>query len=176
MIRNADPERDAAGCLALYGPYIRDSAISFEERVPTEDEFAARMRVMMETHPWVVFDTGSEIAGYAYASPHRTRAAYRWATDVAIYVAAAHQRGGIGRRLYEALFERLREQGFRVACAGVTLPNEASVGLHRAVGFEPVGVYRRIGWKSGGWHDVAWFQLSLLPQDSEPPQEPGPPR
>ena len=93
-----------------------------------------------------------------------------------IYVAAAHQRGGIGRRLYEALFERLREQGFRVACAGVTLPNEASVRLHRAVGFEPVGVYRRIGWKSGGWHDVAWFQLSLLPQDSEPPHEPGAPR
>ena len=176
MIRNADPDRDAAGCLALYAPYISDTVISFEERVPTEDEFAERMRETMKTHPWLVFDAGSGIAGYAYASSHRTRAAYRWAADVAVYVAPAQQRAGIGRRLYEALFERMRQQGFRVACAGVTLPNEASVGLHEAMGFEPVGVYRRIGWKSGGWHDVAWFQLALLPQDSRRPDEPGPPR
>ncbi len=81
----------------------------------------------------------------------------------------------MGRELYEDLFERLREQGVRVVCAGVTLPNEASVGLHEALGFEPVGVYPKIGWKLGRWHDVGWWQLALLPQDDEAPPDPRPP-
>jgi L-amino acid N-acyltransferase YncA len=115
------------------------------------------------------------VIGYAYAARHRARAAYRWAADVAVYVDPNHRRAGMGRRLYEALFERLREQGMRMACAGVTLPNEASVGLHRALGFEPVGTYRRIGWKAGRWHDVSWFQLDLAQGNEAPPTEPSPP-
>ena len=115
---------------------------------------------------------------YAYASPHRARAAYRWAADVAVYVDDGHRRRGAGRRLYRALFELMRRQGLRVACAGITLPNPASVGLHEAVGFEPVGVYRRIGWKAGAWRDVGWWELLLAgsdPDDHRPPPEPGPP-
>jgi|SRR5438874_8963285 len=174
-IRDADPDRDAAACLEIYARYISDTAVSFEEQVPTGDEFAERMRTSMRTHPWLVFDDDGEIAGFAYATAHRTRAAYRWATDVTVYVDPSRRRAGVGRRLYEALFERLRALGFHVACAGITLPNEASVSIHRALGFEPVGVYRRIGWKLGRWHDVSWWQLELLPKGGERPAEPGAP-
>jgi L-amino acid N-acyltransferase YncA len=112
-----------------------------------------------------------ELVGYAYATRHRERACYRWATDVAVYVAPAHQRKGIGHELYRTLFGLLAEQGFRIACAGITLPNAASVGLHEALGFEPVGAYRRIGWKHGAWHDVGWWQLGLGAAGDEPPAE-----
>lgn len=114
------------------------------------------------------------MVGYAYASQHRTRAAYRWAADVTVYLAPSHRGVGAGRRLYAELLERLRRQRFQVACAGVTLPNDASVGLHRAMGFEPVGVYERIGWKGGAWRDVMWLELELAPRTDEPPPEPLP--
>lgn len=175
-IRDAFPERDAAGCLAVYAPYITDSVISFEEEPPSVEEFGERMRSTTKTHPWLVYEDDGEIVGYAYAHRHLDRAAYRWAANVAVYLAASHHRKGIGRALYTELFARLRDQGFQVLIAGVTLPNDASVGLHRAFGFEPVGTYRRIGWKNGAWHDVAWFQLELEPAGDVKPPEPRPPR
>jgi phosphinothricin acetyltransferase len=169
-LRHADPERDAAACAAIYAPFVRGSAISFEEVALDEEQFAQRIATTTRTHPWLVLEDAARVVGFAYASPHRVRAAYRWAADVAIYVDAASRRMGAGRRLYEALFDLLRRQNLRVACAGVTLPNDASIGLHRAVGFEPVGVYRDIGFKNGGWHDVSWWQLALAPAGG-PPQE-----
>ncbi|MFL5896742.1 MAG: arsinothricin resistance N-acetyltransferase ArsN1 family B [Thermoleophilaceae bacterium] len=173
QIRDAVPDRDAAACLAIYEPYVRENAVSFEDEAPGLEDFSERMRATLATHPWLVFEADGQIVGYAYGTQHRTRSAYRWAADVTVYVAPSHQRAGVGRRLYEALFDRLRRQGFHVACAGITLPNDASVGLHRALGFEPVGVYRRIGWKLGRWHDVGWWQLELLPADADrPPAEP----
>jgi L-amino acid N-acyltransferase YncA len=169
-IRDAIPDQDAAACLEIYAPFIRDTAVSFEEQVPTLQEFGERIRSSSATHPWLVFEVDGQIVGYAYASTHRSRAAYRWAADVAVYVGPRRRRVGAGRRLYAELFERLRRQGFHVACAGITLPNEASIGLHRAMGFEPIGVYRRIGWKAGAWHDVSWWQLELAPPaDTQPP-------
>jgi L-amino acid N-acyltransferase YncA len=134
-----------------------------------------RMAELSGTYPWLVAERAGELAGYAYAGAHRVRAAYRWAADVSVYVSPDRHRMGVGRELYEALFDRLREQGVRVVCAGVTLPNEASVGLHEELGFTPVGVYPRIGWKLGSWHDVGWWQLALLPQGSDPPPEVRPP-
>lgn len=125
-------------------------------------------------YPWLVAEADGGVAGYAYASPHRTRAAYRWVADVTVYVERGHQRHGLGRALYGALLELLGRQGVQVACAGITLPNEASVRLHEALGFEPVGVYRRIGWKAGAWHDVGWWQRELIAA-RERPAEVGPP-
>ena len=148
------------------------SVISFEEDPPSLDEFADRMREKTAAHPWLVYEEDGSIAGFAYGAKHRERAAYRWAVDVSVYVDQHRHRAGIGRALYEDLLERLRAQGFQVAVAGVTLPNEASVGIHRSFGFEPVGTYRRIGWKNGAWHDVAWFQLELIPASDEKPPEP----
>jgi L-amino acid N-acyltransferase YncA len=176
MIRAADPERDAAACAAIYAPYVEETAISFELEPPSAAEFAERIAATVESYPWIVLEGDENVEGYAYASRHNSRAAYRWTVDVAVYVDRSRHRRGGGRRLYEALFELLREQGYRVACAGVTLPNAASVGLHEALGFEPVGVYPRVGWKAGVWHDVGWWTLRLLPDADDPPSEPRPPR
>jgi phosphinothricin acetyltransferase len=175
VIRHADPRRDGAGCAAVYAPYVRDGVASFEERVPSAEELARRIELISRTHPWLVAEDDAELAGYAYAAPHRERAAYRWAADVAVYVAPHRRRQGIGRALYGALLPLLVRQGLRIVCAGITLPNEASVALHEAFGMQPVGVYRRIGWKFGAWHDVGWWQGELAPANSGPPAEPGPP-
>jgi phosphinothricin acetyltransferase len=174
LIRDADSERDAADCAAIYAPYVRDTPISLEERVPTAQEIAERIEATTQTHPWLVAEDDSDLVGYAYATRHRERACYRWATDVTVYVTPKRHRGGVGRALYQALFGLLAEQGFRIACAGITLPNQASVGLHEALGFEPVGVYRNIGWKLGAWYDVGWWQLEL--GGGGPARELGPPR
>ena len=179
LVRHADPERDAAACAAIYAPYVTGSAVSFEDVAPTADELAARIARLAEQYPWLVLDDDGRVAGYAYASRHHPRAAYRWAVDVAVYVDPEYQGAGAGRRLYETLLDLLRCQGLRVACAGVALPNDASVGLHRALGFEPDGTYRDIGWKAGAWRDVSWWQLRLqgaVGGDDGPPADPGPPQ
>ena len=175
IIRHADPERDAAACAAIYAPYVTDGVASFEEVPPSGKEFVERMQRYIASYPWLVADDDGQLAGYAYGSQHRTRAAYRWAADVTAYVAPDYQRRGVGRALYGALLGLLRAQGVQVACAGITLPNDASVGLHEACGFERVGIYTRIGFKQGRWWDVGWWELELIePTDGQPP-EPGPP-
>lgn len=171
-IRPANSETDAASCAEIYAPYVSDGATSFEEAPPGAAELAARIESFSATHVWLVAQRDGEVVGFAYACPHRSRPAYRWSAEVSVYVAAAHQGAGVGRALYEALFEALRARRFRTACAGITLPNEASVALHERLGFVPVGVYRGIGWKAGAWHDVGWWQLPLSPAGEDPPAEP----
>jgi L-amino acid N-acyltransferase YncA len=176
VIRHADPERDASACAAIYAPYVRDGVASFETTPPTESEMAARISSASRTHAWLIAERDGEPAGYAYATPHHTRAAYRWSADVAVYVDATRHRSGVGRELYGALLPLLARQRIHIACAGVTLPNDASVGLHEAFGFEPVGVYRGVGYKHGAWHDVGWWQLRLLPPTPTPEEPLGPQR
>lgn len=174
-LRHADPSRDGAACASIYGPFVTHSVVSFEEAPPTAEEMAGRIATLSKLHPWLVAESEDEVIGYAYASPHRERAAYRWACDSAVYIGEGHRGRGLGRRLYGALFELLARQGMQVVCAGITLPNDASVALHEWSGFEPVGIYRRIGWKEGQWRDVWWGQRELAPRDGPPPREPGPP-
>jgi phosphinothricin acetyltransferase len=119
-------------------------------------------------HEWLVAERDGKVVGYAYGGTHRTRTAYQWTVEVSAYVDRSAQRSGIGRELYSALFERLKERGFRLLVAGITLPNDASVGIHEAMGFEPVGVYSNIGYKAGQWWDVGWWQLDLGASDGEP--------
>ena len=176
LIRHADPDRDAAACAAIYGPFVRDTVISLEEVAPDEGELAGRIGRVSRSYPWLVAEVDGVVVGLAYASQHRERASYRWAADVAVYLDPAHHRRGIGRALYGALFGLLERQGIHVACAGITLPNEASVALHETCGFELVGVYRRIGWKLGEWRDVGWWQLELAPATNVAPAEPEPPQ
>lgn len=138
---------------------------------------ARRIETLSTTHPWLVLERGGRMIGYAYACRHRERAAYRWAADVSVYVDAEHRRSGAGSALYRALFERLRTQRIRIACAGITLPNAASVALHESLGFARVAVFPGIGWKSGEWRDVGWWQLDLEPPTAGAPPEPlGPER
>jgi phosphinothricin acetyltransferase len=171
-IRIAEPD-DAAGIVAVYGPYCDGSVISFELTAPSVEQMRERIERVMKQFPWLVCEIDGEIAGYVYACQHRERAAYRWAVDVAVYIGPKYHRRGIGQALYSVLFEILRAQGFVKAYAGVTLPNPGSVGLHEAVGFRPLAVYRGVGYKFGKWLDVGWWELDLRPQ-TEKPEEPIP--
>jgi phosphinothricin acetyltransferase len=166
MIRLATQE-DAALVQAIYAPYCA-TPISFEETPPSVAEISQRLEKVLAHYPWLVCANGDTILGYAYASRHRERAAYRWSVDTSAYVSPQHHRRGIARALYTSLIQILTLQGLYNAYAGVTLPNPASVGLHQAVGFEPVGVYQQVGYKCGAWHDVAWFQRTLQPRPAQP--------
>ena len=135
IIRHADPDRDAAACAAIYAPSVTQGVASLEERAPEPHEMADRIRITSRTHPWLVAELDDEVVGYAYGSRHHERAAYRWTADVTVYISGAHHRRGVGRALYAALFPLLERQGIYEVCAGVTLPNDASVGLHESLGF-----------------------------------------
>jgi phosphinothricin acetyltransferase len=159
---------DAEAIRAIYAPVVERTATSFEEAPPSVEEIGRRIGATLDRFPWLVFEEAGAVRAYAYAGEHRQRAAYRWSVDVSIYVAEEAKRRGLGRALYAALFDILRTQGFRCAFAGITLPNPASVGLHEAMGFTPVGVYRSVGFKLDRWHDVGWWQLPLGPFPSDP--------
>jgi L-amino acid N-acyltransferase YncA len=161
LVRPAGPE-DAAACVAIYRPYVLDTAISWELEVPTVDEMAARITAARQTHEWLVLERDDRVIGYAYAHALYRVASYRWSAQTGIYVDAGHHRAGGGRRLYAQLLRRLTERGYRRAIAGITQPNAASNGFHRSFGFTEAGLYRRVEWKLGSWHDVAWMELDLL--------------
>jgi len=161
---------DAAACAALYAPYVRETAITFELDAPGEQEMAARIAASRAGHAWVVLEQGGAVCGYAYGAQWQSRPAYRFSCEVSVYVEMGRRRSGAGRALYEGLFERLRARGFRNAIAGMTVPNEASEGLHLALGFRPVGTYTNVGYKLGAWHHVAYFQLQLAETVAMPPE------
>ncbi len=171
MIRLAT-EDDASGCLAIYAPVVAGTVTSFEVEVPTVEEMRRRIRETLPRYPWLVFEEPEGLRGYAYAGAHRQRPAYQWSVDVSVYVSATTRREGVGRRLYTSLLALLRLQGFANAFAGVALPNDASVGLHEAMGFQPIGVYRKVGFKLGRWIDVGWWQLQLQELADDLPGEP----
>ena len=160
LVRDAT-EDDAAACAAIYAPYVTDTAITFECEPPSVAEMARRIAAAQGTHAWLVLEEEQRVVGYAYGGLFRAREAWSWSCEVSVYLKTGRRRSGAGRALYEALLTRLAGRGYRTAVASMTLPNEASEGLHRAMGFEPVGVYPRIGWKFGTWHDVAFAQRAL---------------
>jgi phosphinothricin acetyltransferase len=170
LVRPACPA-DARACIAIYGPYVEDTAITFETEAPTPAEMAGRIVATRKTHEWLVLERDGDVVGYAYAHAFNPRASYQWSTETSIYVAANHRRAGGGRKLYAQLLQRLVDRGYRRAFAGITQPNLASNAFHRSFGFEQAGLYRRVGWKHGSWHDVAWMQLDLLgaAEDNGPP-------
>jgi phosphinothricin acetyltransferase len=161
-------EADAFSVAAIYAPYCNETVISFEDVAPTADEMERRIRTMGAARPWIVLEDEGAVVGYAYASAHNERAAYRWSVSTAVYVTRSQHRRGAGRALYTTLFEVLRHLGYYTATAGITLPNPASIALHEAFGFALVGVYRGIGHKMGGWHDVAWYQAPLQAMPERP--------
>lgn len=163
---------DGDAIAAIYAPIVQDTVISFEATPPSGEQMGARVAATVPTHPWLVAERDGSVVGYAYGGAHRARAAYRWAVETSVYVHADARRAGVARTLYRALLAQLELQGFVEAFAGVTLPNDASVGFHESFGFTPVGVYRRVGFKYGAWHDVGWWQRALC----EPPSDPEEPR
>jgi L-amino acid N-acyltransferase YncA len=161
-IRAATPD-DAEPLLAIYRPFVLQTAISFELEPPSPAEFRARIERSLAEWAWVVAERDGRPVGYAYATAHRPRGAYKWSVEPSVYIEPGHHRLGIGTLLYDALMPRLAERGYCNAYAGITLPNEPSVALHRRVGFELVGVFRSVGRKFGAWHDVSWWHRRLRP-------------
>jgi phosphinothricin acetyltransferase len=159
---------DAPAIAAIYAPYVHGTIVSFETEPPDAAEIAARIERIGQQYPWLAASADGRVVGYAYACENRSRLAYRWSVDVAVYLDASAQRRGIGSALYRRLFALLQAQGYVSAFAGISLPNAASVGLHETVGFTLIGVYRNVGYKLGAWRDVGWWQLRLC----EPPRRP----
>ncbi|HSJ62924.1 MAG TPA: GNAT family N-acetyltransferase [Gemmatimonadaceae bacterium] len=168
MIRLATPH-DGAAIAAIYRPSVVESATSFELEAPDAAEMATRVTSTMARTPWIVCTTSDDVTGYAYASRHRERAAYQWSVEVSAYVRQDVRRAGIASALYDTLFAILALQGFRNAFAGITLPNPASVAFHERLGFEPIGIFREIGYKQGRWHDVQWLGRELASHVVNPP-------
>jgi L-amino acid N-acyltransferase YncA len=173
MIRQAE-QRDAPQIAAIYRPFCEDNCISFETGAPEAAEIGARIEKTQRQLPWLVDERDGVVAGYAYASPHRARAAYRWVVEVTIYVGDTFRGRGVGRALYAELFRRLRGQGYYKAYAGILVPNPPSQAFHESMGFKPTAMYRGVGYKQGAWRDVGWWQLDLQPEVDSPP-EPRPP-
>jgi L-amino acid N-acyltransferase YncA len=166
-LRLATP-RDAAAIAEIYRPIVASTPISFELEPPDEHDFKGRIEKTLAGHPWLVCEYQRQVAGYAYASRHRERAAYQWSVDTSVYVHSNFRRRGVGQALYTSLFRILIAQGYYNAYAGITLPNPGSVGLHESVGFKPLCVYRNVGYKLGSWYDVGWWELALQPVTSVP--------
>lgn len=175
-IRPATPD-DAAACADIYGHYVRDTHVSFESEPPSTEEMARRIAGCTARHAWLVAQAPGtqDVVGFAYGAPYSPREAYRWSVETSVYLEPGRRRTGAGRALYEALFERLAERGYRRLVAGLALPNDASLGLHVALGFEVVGTLREIGWKHGRWHDVMRLQKDLAPglEGAPPSGDPG---
>lgn len=159
---------DGAACAAIYGPYVAETAISFEAVPPTADEMADRIARTVARTPWVVVDVDGVVRAYAYGTRHRERAAYDWTVETTVYVDRDFARQGLGRVAMGAVLAILRLQGAHLAVAGITLPNPGSVRLHESLGYRPIGEFEAIGFKQGGWHGVAWYALELGPRDVEP--------
>jgi L-amino acid N-acyltransferase YncA len=161
-------EDDAEAIAAIYAPYVRETAISFELEPPDAAAFRAKIRDVLRLAPWLVRIDDGAVTGYAYASRFRARPAYRFTVETSVYVRADARGRGVGRSLYEDLLPRLVHQGFRRAIAGMTLPNTASAALHQALGFERVGAFHQVGFKFGRWHDVEFWERELAPVAEKP--------
>lgn len=152
---------DTEQIFAIYAPFIENTCITFETELPSEEAFRQRVEGILSAYPYLVCEFGGIVVGYAYASKHNERAAYRYSANVSVYIEDAFQGKGIGKALYTELFTLMREHGLYTAYAGITVPNEKSVALHTALGFMPVGTFHNAGYKHGSWHDVLWMEKAL---------------
>jgi len=162
-------KKDAQEILDIYAPSILTAAISFETELPSLEEMQRRIEACLLKFPWIVCVIDEKITGYVYASKHREREAYQWSCECSVYVHNNFKGKGIGRALYQLLFQILKQQGFRNVYAGITLPNDASVQLHEKCGFRNFAYYENIGYKFGNWHTVGWWKLRLNDYDPDPP-------
>ncbi len=163
---------DASQIQVIYAPIVKDTFISFEEVVPDISEIGERIQKTLTQYPYLICEIDGQVAGYAYASAFRPRAAYQWVTETTIYVHPDFHRQGIARGLYTTLLNVLCEQGYLNVIGVIALPNDASVNLHENLGFKKIGVFENMGYKINGWRDTGWWQLELnpMPSNPQPPQ------
>ncbi|HFI0255461.1 TPA: N-acetyltransferase family protein [Streptococcus suis] len=160
-IRSARLE-DATYLVAIYAPYVENTAITFETEVPTVSDFVRRIEKTLEKFPYLVAVEEDQVIGYAYASTYYARAAYDWTVELSVYIQQEARGKGIGTLLYNALEEELTARGFKNFLACIALPNPASIALHEKRGYEQVAHFKQVGYKFGRWHDIVWLQKSLV--------------
>lgn len=160
VIRFVRPE-DASSLCGIYNHYIENSIITFEVEAVTTQMMRDRIGLACEKHPWLVYEVGKKIVGYAYASSWKSRCAYRFSVETTVYLAADQTGKGIGTRLYKELIEVLKKTSCHSLIAGIALPNDASIALHENLKFEKIGHFKEVGWKFDKWIDVGYWE-SLL--------------
>lgn len=163
-IRPATPG-DASAVQAIYAPYVRETAISFEYDVPSVEEMARRIEETQKGYPWIVAEENGKVMGYAYAHIFHGRAAYQWSVETSIYVDRQEKRKGIGSLLHEALENALKAQGIlnlNAAIAWVEPEDEYlthdSVRFHERLGYTKVAHFHQCGRKFGRWYDIIWME------------------
>lgn len=165
MLYRAARPQDATRLAEIYALFVDRTAITFATTPPTQEEFQHRIA---SPFPFLVCEEAGCVLGFAYAGPFRVKEAFRWDTELTIYVdPSAHSRG-IGKALMQRLLELLRAQGYQNAYSCITLPNEKSIGLHQRFGFQQIGLFEKAGYKLGQWHSVAWLHLPLGTFPEEP--------
>ncbi len=160
-IRTAAPS-DAEALLAIYAPYVTETAITFEFEVPSLEEFRGRIEHTLENYPYLVAqDTDGHIVGYAYASAFKVRPAYNWSVETSIYVASGCRGQHIGAQLYEELERILIRQHVINACACICATYDESILFHQKRGYQLVATFHKSGYKSDAWHDMVWMEKFL---------------
>jgi len=160
MIRYAAID-DAKTICDIYNYYVRNTAITFEEQPVLVEDMQSRMADVIASLPWLVSERTGVVIGYAYASKWKSRSAYRFSVESAIYLAPEMHGRGAGRELYEALISDLRSRAIHAMIAVVSLPNPGSIALHERMGFEKIAHLKEVGWKFGSWIDVGYWELIL---------------
>jgi phosphinothricin acetyltransferase len=170
LLRTARIEDGAALC-SIYRPYVMETAITFICKEPTSESFTEKIKSLLPQYPFIVCEDNGKAQGYAYASALRPHDAYQWDAELSVYVDRDSHGRGYGRKLYAALLELLKIQGYQTVYGVISLPNEKSLKLHAAFGFETLGVFPKSGYKLGKWHDIIWLQKALgeFPNDPVPP-------
>ena len=166
-VRDAGAE-DVAACAAIYGHYVRTTPATFELEPPSVEEVGRRIEACRASHAWLVAEADGVVTGFAYGTRFAERPAYRWSSEVSVYLDPETVGAGTGSALYGELLPRLLDRGIQVAYARIAQPNDASNALHARFGFRRVGLLERVGFKLGGWHDVAIMQKDLAPPTAEP--------
>ena len=168
MIIRLANKNDASAILDIYKPYIEDTSFTFETEIPALVDFQKRIDDYLENWPWLVCEDHGKITGYAYGTKHRERKGYQWCVESSIYIHDDYLQRGIGKALYEALLEILKQQGYRNVYAVINLPNDRSVKFHEKCGFTFFSLYPNVGYKLGEWKNVGWWQKKLNEYNSEP--------
>ena len=174
-LRVARPE-DAPALLAIYAPYVRETAVTFEYDVPALSEFRGRMERTLLRYPYLVLAEGETVLGYAYTGPFKERAAYDWAVETSIYLARDVRGHGLGARLYQALEAASRAQGVTNMNACISAPpgeedphlTRASIRFHERMGYHLAGTFRQCGYKFGTWYDMVWMEKHIAPHPAVP--------
>ena len=161
MIRRVNPQKDAGTSCEIYNYYITETVVTFETEPMGIEAMQRRIETIAGRFPYLVYEQDGRVLGYCYATTWHDRAAYERTVEMSVYLHRDWAGKGIGHQLYQELIDRLRQEGFHVAVATITLPNTQSVALHENFGFRKVAHFTEVGYKFDKWLDVGCWELGL---------------